>query len=78
MATKRKEPWERPNPRPARKKKKLTAPQKKSAKDRARRAGRPYPNLVDNMRAASKKKTAKKTRSASSPRRKKKARKKRG
>jgi hypothetical protein len=31
------------------------SPQKKaSAKARAKRAGRPYPNLVDNMRAARK------------------------
>jgi hypothetical protein len=41
----------------------LTPAQKASAKARARRAGRPYPNLVDNMRTASKaskKKAAKK------------------
>jgi hypothetical protein len=32
----------------------LTSSQKSAAKARARRAGRPYPNLVDNMRMASK------------------------
>lgn len=36
--------------------KKLTPKQKASAKASAKKAGRPYPNLVDNMRAASKKK----------------------
>lgn len=35
--------------------KKLTASQKASAKAAAKKAGRPYPNLVDNMRAARKK-----------------------
>jgi len=42
----------------------LTSSQKSAAKARARRAGRPYPNLVDNMRMASKtsaRKAAKKT-----------------
>ena len=34
----------------------LSAAQKKSAKARAKKAGRPYPNLVDNMAAARKKK----------------------
>lgn len=36
--------------------KKLTPKQKASAKAAAAKAGRPYPNLVDNMRAAAKKK----------------------
>lgn len=35
--------------------KKLTSSQKASAKAAAKKAGRPYPNLVDNMRAAKKK-----------------------
>lgn len=35
--------------------KKLTPAQKASAKAAAKKAGRPYPNLVDNMRAAKKK-----------------------
>jgi hypothetical protein len=33
---------------------KLTPAQKSSAKAAAKKAGRPYPNLVDNMRAATK------------------------
>lgn len=38
--------WEKPNPR--KKSKPLTATQKAAAKARAKKAGRPYPNLVDN------------------------------
>ena len=34
----------------------LSPAKKAAAKRRAKRAGRPYPNLVDNMRAARKKK----------------------
>lgn len=41
---------------PTKKDKKLTPTQKASAKAAAVKAGRPYPNLVDNMRAARKKK----------------------
>ncbi len=49
------EPWDRDNPRAAAGKpaKHLTPAQKSSAKRHAKAAGRPYPNLVDNMRAAS-------------------------
>ncbi len=36
--------------------KKMSPKQKASAKAMAKAAGRPYPNLVDNMRAARKKK----------------------
>jgi len=36
--------------------KKLAPKQKAAAKAMAKEAGRPYPNLVDNMRAARKKK----------------------
>jgi ribosomal protein L15E len=36
--------------------KKLSSKQKSSAKAAAKKAGRPYPNLVDNMNAARKKK----------------------
>lgn len=66
MARKAGAPWKRPNPRKraGKKSKHLTSAQKSAAKARARRAGRSYPNLVDNMRMASKaskKKTAKKT-----------------
>ena len=46
--------WETPDP--SKKDKKLTPKQKSSAKAKAKAAGRPYPNLVDNMNAAKKKK----------------------
>lgn len=63
--TKRKAPWKRTNPRKRAGKasKHLTSAKKAAAKARAKRAGRPYPNLVDNMRMAksAKKKTAKKS-----------------
>jgi len=49
----KKEVWDKPNPK--KKSTPLTASQKKSAKAAAAKAGRPYPNLVDNMRAAKKK-----------------------
>jgi hypothetical protein len=52
MATKKKEVWDTPDP--SKKDKKLTPEQKSEAKARAKKAGRPYPNLVDNM-AVSKK-----------------------
>jgi hypothetical protein len=57
MARKSRPPWKSPNPRkPAGKASRHLSPAKKSAaKARARRAGRPYPNLVDNMRMAAKK-----------------------
>lgn len=38
--------WESKNPR--KKSKPLSAAQKAAAKARAKKAGRPYPNLVDN------------------------------
>lgn len=41
---------------PTKSDKKLSPKQKASAKAMAKAAGRPYPNLVDNMRAAKKKK----------------------
>lgn len=44
--------WDTPNPR--KKSKKLTPAQKAKAKAAAKKAGRRYPNLVDNMRVASK------------------------
>jgi hypothetical protein len=54
MAKKRRAPWKRKNPRKAKGKasKHLTRGQKATAKRRAKRAGRSYPNLVDNMRVA--------------------------
>jgi hypothetical protein len=44
--------WDKPRPRSLGKTKKLSAEQKAKAKAAAKAAGRPYPNLVDNMRAA--------------------------
>lgn len=41
---------------PSGKDKKLSPKKKAAAKARAKAAGRPYPNLVDNMAAARKKK----------------------
>lgn len=46
--------WEKPDP--TKKDKPLTKNQKASAKAKAKAAGRPYPNLVDNMNAAKSKK----------------------
>jgi hypothetical protein len=43
--------WEKPRPKDLPEPKKLTPSQKSSAKARAAAAGRPYPNLVDNMNA---------------------------
>ena len=56
MARTPRAPWKRPNPRKraGKSSRHLTSSQKSAAKARARRAGRPYPNLVDNMRMASK------------------------
>ena len=45
--------WETKDP--TKKDKKLTPSQKASAKAAAKKAGRPYPNLVDNMNASKKK-----------------------
>ena len=47
--------WEKPRPESLGKPKKLSPAKKSSAKAMAKAAGRPYPNLVDNMRAARKK-----------------------
>ena len=59
----KKAPWKRSNPRKrAGKASKHLSPAKKAAaKASAKRAGRPYPNLVDNMRMAKKSKATKKT-----------------
>jgi len=47
--------WTRPNPKKAAgRSKKLSASAKAAAKRSAKKAGRRYPNLVDNMRAAKK------------------------
>ena len=45
--------WDKPNPK--KKSSPLSASQKKAAKARAAKAGRPYPNLVDNAWAKGKK-----------------------
>lgn len=44
--------WDTPNPK--KKSTPLAPKQKSAAKAAAKAAGRPYPNLVDNMRAARK------------------------
>jgi hypothetical protein len=54
MATTKKSPWDKPRPKDLPKPKKLTPAAKAGAKAAAAKAGRPYPNLVDNMRAAAK------------------------
>jgi len=51
MATKK--VWDTPDP--TKKDKKLSPKKKSAAKARAKAAGRPYPNLVDNMAMAKKK-----------------------
>jgi len=50
----KKKVWDQPSPKS--KPKKLSTKAKASAKAMAKAAGRPYPNLIDNMRAARKKK----------------------
>ena len=47
--------WDKPRPKSLGAPKKLTPAKKAAAKKMAAAAGRPYPNLVDNMRAAKKK-----------------------
>jgi len=47
-----KAPWEKPRPAKLGKPKRLSVTQKSKAKAAAKRAGRPYPNLVDNMNAS--------------------------
>jgi hypothetical protein len=44
--------WEKKRPKSIGKPKALTPVKKAAAKAAAKKAGRPYPNLVDNMRAA--------------------------
>lgn len=44
--------WEKKRPKSLGKPEKLSPKAKSSAKAMAKKAGRPYPNLVDNMRAA--------------------------
>ena len=47
--------WDTKNPKKT--SKKLTPAQKSAAKAKAKAAGRPWPNLIDNAAAARKKKT---------------------
>lgn len=64
MVASRRPPWKRPNPRKkSGTSRKLTPAQKRHAKKTARKAGRRYPNLIDNMREAAhaRKKSAKKS-----------------
>ena len=49
------EVWDKARPKDLGAPKKLSPAKKASAKAMAQKAGRPYPNLVDNMRAARKK-----------------------
>ena len=49
------EVWDKKRPKSLGKPKALSPAKKASAKAMAKAAGRPYPNLVDNMRAARKK-----------------------
>lgn len=52
MASKNKPVWDKPRPKTLGKSSKLSPAQKAKAKARAKKAGRPYPNLVDNMWAS--------------------------
>jgi hypothetical protein len=54
-ASDKKKVWEEPRPKSLGKPKALAPKKKAAAKAAAKKAGRPYPNLVDNMRAARKK-----------------------
>lgn len=47
--------WDKKRPKDLGKPKSLSVKKKAAAKRRAEAAGRPYPNLVDNMAAARKK-----------------------
>lgn len=48
------EVWNKPRPKGLGAPQKLSPAKKAGAKAAAKRAGRPYPNLVDNLRAAKK------------------------
>ncbi|MEA9558206.1 DNA-binding protein [Xanthomonas nasturtii] len=57
--TKQAAPWTKPNPVKKSASTSLSPAQKAKAKKRAKAAGRPYPNLVDNMAVASKRSSTK-------------------
>lgn len=46
--------WDKPRPASLGKSKKLSPAKKAKAKASAKAAGRPYPNLIDNMKASKK------------------------
>ena len=46
------EVWDKPRPKSLGEPKKLSSDKKAKAKAAAKAAGRPYPNLIDNMRMA--------------------------
>jgi hypothetical protein len=48
------EVWDKPRPASLGKSKKLSPAKKSKAKASAKAAGRPYPNLIDNMKASKK------------------------
>ena len=52
----KKQIWDKKRPSGLSSSKKLSPAQKGAAKVSAKKAGRPYPNLVDNLNAARKKK----------------------
>jgi hypothetical protein len=56
--TKTRAPWKKPAPKRTTHTK-LSPAQKQAAKKSARKAGRPYPNLVDNMKMAKRAKAKK-------------------
>lgn len=55
MPREQKPVWDKKRPKGLGESKPLSSEKKSSAKAMAKAAGRPYPNLVDNMRAARKK-----------------------
>lgn len=55
-----KPPWKKKNPKKGAPKVKMTEAQIKEARARAEKAGRPYPNLIDNMAVKRKSAAAKK------------------
>lgn len=56
----KKPPWKKKNPKKGQKPSKMTPAQIAEARERAKKAGRPYPNLVDNMAVKKKAAAAKK------------------
>lgn len=52
MEKPKKEVWDQERPKELGKPNKLSDAEKRNAMRRAQKAGRPYPNLIDNMAAA--------------------------